>query len=132
MLWAQITSKLPAAAALKGDKNSHIVCNRDILFQVLDSKFYFLCICYSRLYLEEATTLFLFRTQMGPFWVFWGKNAVKQHQLEVKFWPQVFQIISQMQMPFEAFWIKWLSTEIGCTKSLTFLVHLWPQFTLCR
>ena len=105
-------------------RNSHIVHKRNIPLHVLDANFQFLCICRSRLYLEETTMFFWFRTQLGPFWGFFGggNNSSKQTtQIELKFWPQVVLIVVQIQV--KAFWKNRIFTEAGCTQSLTFLFN---------
>ena len=100
-------------------RNFHIVYkvyNRNIPLHVLDAKFQFRCICRSQLYLEEALRFFdlgLNWTHFvgGFFWREEGNNSSKQHQIELKFWPQLVLIVAQML--FKAFWKTRIFTETG-------------------
>ena len=66
-------------------RNSQIVYNRNILLNVLDAKFQFLCIFCSRLYLEEALRLFDLGLNCDHFDGFGGNSSSKQHHIELKF-----------------------------------------------
>ena len=100
---------------------------RNIPLHVMDAKFQFLCICYSRLYLEEALRVFGLGPNCAHFGGFWSNNSSKQHQIELKFWPQVALIVVQTLL--KAFWKTRLFTETTdreCTQSFSF----WSKFDL--
>ena len=99
-------------------RSFHIAYNKTIHLYFLDDKFKFLGICCSRLYSEEMTTFFWFRTNWFHFEGFQGYNSSKQGQIEVNFWSQVVLII--VQMPFKVFWKTWIFTETRHTQSLNF------------
>ena len=53
-------------------RNSHIAYNMTIHLYFLDVKLQLLGLCCSQLYLEETTTFFWFKTQLGQFFFFGG------------------------------------------------------------
>ena len=111
-------------------RNSHIVYNRTIPLHVLDAQFQFLCICCSRLYLEGALRFFVLGPNCAHFGGFWGNKASKQHQTELKFWPQVVLIVVQILLSISE--NSNFYRDRGCTQSVSFWSIFNPKFTPWR
>ena len=74
---SKLSLNCPLLLRQKVNGNSHILYNRNILLHILDANFQFLCICCSRLYLEEALHVFVLELNCAHFRGFWSNNSSK-------------------------------------------------------
>ena len=91
------------------------------------TKFQVTVIYCFRLYPEKTTTFFGSGPNFPYLWGIGGNKSRKQHQIELKLWPQVVFIV--VPMSFEAF-LKNSNFYWDMTyPKFEFLVQVWPQFT---